>query len=80
MIRIAFCDDDLTVLDEILGLMDQFRTKYYQQIEYSLFHSPLELLAEIKSGLRLDVLVLDVIMPGADGISVDFRMRKGKTV
>ena len=76
MIRIAFCDDDLTVLDEILGLMDQFRTKYYQQIEYSLFHSPLELLAEIKSGLRLDVLVLDVIMPGADGISVAREIRQ----
>lgn len=76
MIRIAFCDDEIAVLNEIHGLLDQYRTECHQEMDCSFFRSPLELLAEIEKGLRLDILVLDVIMPGEDGISVAKEIRQ----
>lgn len=76
MIRIAFCDDDLSVLNEMHGLLDQYGTEYHQEMECLFFHSPLELLAEIEKGMRLDILVLDVIMPGEDGLSVAKEIRQ----
>ena len=46
MIKIAFCDDDLSVLKELSILMDRYRVERNQDITYAAFHSPLELLAE----------------------------------
>lgn len=76
MIKIAFCDDDLSVLKEMHGLLDRYGTAYHQEMECFFFHSPLELLAEIEKGLRLDILVLDVIMPGENGLSVAKEIRQ----
>ena len=64
MIKIAFCDDDLSVLNEICVLLDRYRVERNQDIGYTAFCSPLELLAEIEKGTRFDILFLDVVMPG----------------
>ena len=50
MIKIAFCDDDLSVLKELSILMDRYRVERNQDITYAAFHSPLELLAEVERG------------------------------
>ncbi|MBQ9120157.1 MAG: response regulator transcription factor [Lachnospiraceae bacterium] len=76
MIKVAFCDDDLSVLNEISGLLDQYRVEHNRDIAYSAFHSPLELLAEIEKGMRVDILFLDVIMPGENGINVAKEIRE----
>lgn len=76
MIKIALCDDDLSALDEITGLFDKYRLKREQEMTYATFHSPLELLAEIEKGRRWDVLFLDIIMPGQNGISVAKEIRQ----
>ena len=68
MIKVAFCDDDLNILNEISSLLDEYRVERNQEIMYAAFHSPLELLAEIEKGMQLDVLFLDVLMPGENGI------------
>ena len=68
MIRCAFCDDELSVLNELRILLDQYRVERNQEITYAVFQSPLELLAEIEKGARFDILFLDVIMPGETGI------------
>ena len=44
MIKIAFCDDDLSVLRELGALMDKYRVERNQDIVYASFNSPLELL------------------------------------
>lgn len=75
MIRVAFCDDDQSALNEIRGLLDQYRVSCDQEIVYAAFHSSLELLAEIEKGIRFDVLFLDVIMPGEDGINTAKEIR-----
>ena len=64
MIKIAFCDDDISVLNEISVLLDKYRVEHNLDMEYVAFHSPFDLLAEIEQGARYDVLFLDVLMPG----------------
>ncbi len=76
MIRIAFCDDDLPTLNEINLLLDQYRLTNNQNITYAAFQSPLELLVNIEKGTRFDVLILDVIMPGENGISIAREIRQ----
>lgn len=80
MIRIAFCDDDRSVLDEITVLLDQYRKRCDQEIEHTAFCSSLELLAEMEKGIRFDVLFLDVIMPGENGIDTAKEVRKYDSV
>lgn len=76
MIKIAFCDDDLCTLNEINGLLDLYRLEHQVEMVSVVFYSPLELLAEIEKGLRPDILFLDIIMPGEDGISVAKEIRQ----
>lgn len=80
MIKIAFCDNDLSTLDELNVLLTQYREKRNRDITYTAFQNPLELLANIEKGMRFDVLFLDVIMPGENGISVAKEIRQYDTV
>lgn len=75
MLKIAFCDDELSILNEIQVLLDQYRVERNKEIEYAAFHSPLELLAEIEKGMRLDILFLDVMMPGENGMEAAKEIR-----
>ena len=79
MFKIAFCDDDLSVLKELSVLTDKYRVERNQDITYAAFHSPVELLAEVERGVRLDIVFLDVLMPGQDGISTAREIRRYDT-
>lgn len=79
MVKLAFCDDDLSVLNDISILIDKYRVERNKDIRYTAFHSPLELLSEIEKGTRYDVLFLDVVMPGQNGISVAEEIRQYDT-
>ena len=76
MIKIALCDDDLPVLSEVSGLLDKYRQERSQEMAYAAFHSPLELLHEIEKGRNWDILFLDIIMPGQNGINVAKEIRQ----
>ncbi len=52
MIKLAFCDDDLSVLNDLRVLLDQYRVDRNREIEYTAYQSPLELLAQIEKGTR----------------------------
>ena len=39
MIKVAFCDDDLSVLKELSVLMDRYRVERNQDITYAAFRS-----------------------------------------
>ena len=79
MIKIAFCDDELSVLNELRILLDQYRVERNQEIEYTAFQSPLELLNEIEKGVTFDILFLDVLMPGQTGINAAAEIRNFDT-
>ncbi len=76
MIKIAVCDDDIFLLKKIASLIEQFCTEFNREIMYTVFQSPLELLAEFEKGMRWEVLFLDVIMPGGNGINVAREIRQ----
>lgn len=76
MIKAAFCDDDLLIINEMRLLLDQYCAEHDQEIACTEFHSPLELLTEIEKGTHFDILFLDVIMPGQNGINVAREIRQ----
>ena len=76
MTKVAFCDDELSVLNDLQSLLDEYRVKQNREIDYTAFISPLELLAAIEKGIRFDVLLLDVLMPGENGIDTATEIRR----
>lgn len=79
MIKIAFCDDDMEVLHQMNELLDRYRVEWNEDITYAAFQSPFELLTEIEKGIRPDILFLDVVMPGQNGMDVAKEIRQYDT-
>ena len=75
MIKAAFCDDDASFLDEALGFLNRYRREKNQEIVHTVFRSPVDLLAKIEQGARFDVLFLDILMPGQNGIEAAAEIR-----
>lgn len=76
MVRLAFCDDDVSALGEIQAYLDRYRVERNREILYTAFCSPLELLERIEKGERFDVLFLDILMPGQNGIEAAAEIRE----
>ena len=75
MIKIALCDDDISDLNLIHELLDQYRREQKIEIHTTTFQSPLDLLTEIERGTRFDILLLDILMPGLNGIDTAAEIR-----
>ena len=59
--------------------MDKYRVERNEDITYVAFQSPFELLTEIEKGIRPDILFLDVVMPGQNGMDVAKEIRQYDT-
>lgn len=79
MIKVAFCDDDPNILKEMSTLIEKYSELRGLEIIYATFGSPLEMLEEIGKGMRWDILFLDVLMPGQNGIDVAKEIRQYDT-
>ena len=79
MTRIAFCDDDAVLLHQMQDFLEQYRTLRGVQLELFPYTKPMELLADIEAGVRFDVLFLDVLMPGINGINTAREIRRYDT-
>ena len=75
MVKAAFCDDDIGALAEMQSFLDRYRREQSREIDYTAFHSPVELMAEIERGARFDVLFLDILMPGENGLEAAAEIR-----
>ena len=47
MIKIALCDNEPAALNELLALLDQYRTQRGRELVPTIFYNPLDLLAEM---------------------------------
>ena len=79
MTRIAFCDDDAALLHQMQDSLEQYRALWGVQLELFSYTKPMELLADIEAGVRFDVLFLDVLMPGINGINAAREIRQYET-
>lgn len=75
MIKIAICDDDLDDLKNIVILINQYCTEKFSDISCTAYQSPLELLSVIEKGEKYDIIFLDVLMPGENGIETAREIR-----
>lgn len=75
VMRAAFCDDSDSALQEMLELLDRYCADRQLEIEPVAFRSPLELLGEIERGIQFDVVFLDILMPGQNGIETAEEIR-----
>lgn len=76
MIRLAFCDDDCAVLRKLEALLDRYCAERELELSRASFQSPLDLLSAIERGARYDILFLDVLMPGENGIDAATEIRQ----
>lgn len=75
MINIALCDDDILELNNLQTLMDSYIKESNENICTKSFQNALELISEIENGMRYDIIFLDIIMPGINGIDTAFDIR-----
>lgn len=66
--RIAACDDDVKFLQELSGLLNAYGEENGCSIEYKIYTNPFELVTQIERGLHYDAVLLDVFMPGINGM------------
>lgn len=79
MIRVAFCDDDISALNKMQEFLDRYCRERGWEIAHTVFSSSVELLAEIERGVQFDVLFLDILMPGQNGIEAAAEIRNYDT-
>lgn len=66
--KIAICDDESVHIEKIRTILSDYETDNYL--------SPTALLDAVSAGVRYDVLFLDIVMPGIDGISLARELRE----
>lgn len=66
--KIAICDDESVHIEKIRTILSDYETDNYL--------SPSALLDAVSAGVRYDVLFLDIVMPGIDGISLARELRE----
>ena len=75
MIRIAVCDDEKKYLDTACAMIDAYAAGREQEFAWEAFDNSSKLLDAVESGIRHDIYLLDIYMPGVSGISVATELR-----
>ena len=73
------CKHDAALLHQMQDFLEQYRALRGVQLELFPYTKPMELLADIEAGVRFDVLFLDVLMPGINGINAAREIRQYDT-
>ena len=76
MKRIAFCDDDLISLEQMKVFTENYRSYKEKDLECVYFSSPIEMLEEMAKGKKYDIIFMDIMMPGENGINVATEIRQ----
>ena len=75
MIKIAICDDECKFLDSAEEMLKQYLSDNGISAQAELFRIPMELIDAIEKGIRYDIYLLDIYMPGISGMSIATELR-----
>ncbi|MBQ4630124.1 MAG: response regulator, partial [Clostridia bacterium] len=83
--KIAVCDDDMICRSQIISLLNEYiKQNPGRNIIVSEFANAENLLDAISKGCEFDAFILDVVMPGMNGIELGVELRrqgvKGKII
>ena len=76
MIRIALCDDEKEVLDEVSGYIRSYAERKGKEIEIFCFDSVMMVMGALEDGKNFDVFVLDVYIGNEMGTDLARHIRK----
>ena len=76
MLKIAFCDDETQETRRLEALLEEYAADRGQDFAHTSYQSPVELMAEVKKGTRFDIILLDVLMPGENGMAAAREIRE----
>lgn len=77
--RIAVCEDTAMEAEFLLEMLERYKaTQRHLDIETRLFGSAEDLAAVLEQDQRFDLYLLDIIMPGMDGLSLAQALRRQK--
>ena len=75
MIKIAICDDECKFLDSAEEMLKQYLSDNGISAQADLFRIPMELIDAVEKGIRYDIYLLDIYMPGISGMSIATELR-----
>lgn len=76
MLHIAICDDEIPELTNMSGLMEEYRKTKLPDLRYDTFQGGFSLLSAMDSGVRFDIVFLDILMPQMSGMEIAAEIRK----
>ena len=76
MYRLAICEDEKNIREELVMLCKEILTKMNLRFEVSAFESADRLDAELSAGAHYDLLCLDIMMKGTDGMELARKLRR----
>lgn len=76
MLKVAICDNEAQELERAAALLRTFFAQKPDRASLTLFESGEDLLAALERGEDFDLYLLDVLMPGMNGIEVGKAIRR----
>lgn len=79
MIHIAICDDSKQERQILAALFKRYQELHATPLQIHIFQNGFSLLDAIDQGKRFDITILDILMPGENGIEIARNIRASGT-
>lgn len=76
LIKIAICDDCPEELEMLSCLLERYRHQKQPTLQVQTFQNGFSLLSAIDNGESFDAVILDILMPGENGMNIAREIRK----